>query len=94
MPTELELHSTLSDAGKRRLHDAVFLAVGGREVAPVQTRVVCWIGVPGFGDVDFAVGGPGEGFRREEPEGRPDSCRAWGGDDGGETAGGAGEFLM
>ncbi len=63
-------------------------------MAPVQTRVVRGAGVPGLGDVDFAIRGPGEGFAGEEPEGRPDARCTGGCDDGGEAAGGFVEVLV
>lgn len=54
-------------------NDTMFLRVFTGEEAPVQARMVDAIAVPGLKDVDFAVGRPGEGILRKQPEGRPDA---------------------
>lgn len=59
VPCELEAHgSPLLHARHERADDAVFPVVLWSEEAPVQTRVVDAVTVPGFGNVDLAVVGP------------------------------------
>lgn len=92
LPEELELHpATCTDAWDRGFTHAVFLGVCGAVGAPVQTAVVPLDAHPGLRDVDFAVGGPVEGLRGQEPECRPDPGGAGQGHGCGEDAGGAGE---
>ena len=49
--------------------------------APVEAGVIDAVAVPGLCDVDFAVGGPGEGFVGKEPERGPDPACAGEGED-------------
>ena len=53
------------------LEDAVLLRL--MMVTPVETGFVLVVAVPGLGDVNLAIVGPGERLLGEQPEGRPDA---------------------
>ncbi len=53
--------------------DAMFVVVFGVGLAPMEAGVVDGRTVPCLEDVDFAIGGPGEGLEWEEPECGPDA---------------------
>lgn len=84
IPRKLVEHGALAHVGDPGAEDAVL--VGLVVLAPVQAAVVLAVAVPRLGNVNLAVGRPGEGLLGEQPEGGPDAVRAGREDGGGEDA--------
>jgi hypothetical protein len=68
-PGKVISHRAVLHVGDLGAEDAVLVWLVVE--APVETRVVLQVAVPGLGDVYFAVCGPGEWLLGEKPEGWP-----------------------